>query len=210
MKGQLGLALYAEGLENGDVQERLNEDGKMMSYMRKEKRAGKRKAIINTTHAAKQAEFSADKWMTFAASIASEAEGWCKFGLGGVVGIEILTKAQLRSAQSGGGSGKVLEDAAVARAQQAYDQCTRTMSSIRTASRELLLLVPADSLQASSTRECLMKARSMEPHSARLEQILFDSDHDHEKIRSILQAAAPVYQDHPANNKNVCIVIYII
>ncbi len=56
--------------------------------------------------------------------------------------------------------------------QETYDTCTGTMSSIRDASRQLLL-VPPGSLQASATKACVVQAREMEPHLAKLETILF-------------------------------------
>ncbi len=57
---------------------------------------------------------------------------------------------------------------------EAYDECTRTTSSIRNASKELLDLVPSDSLAAGSTRLAISKARQLEPSVGALERFLFE------------------------------------
>ncbi len=84
------------------------------------------------------------------------------------------------------------------RAQEAYDSCTSTMGSIRTASKQLLSLVETNSLQANNTRQCLQKARLMEPFSAKLGAVLFETNRSNlscSHIRQVLQEAAPVFMD---------------
>ena len=86
----------------------------------------------------------------------------------------------------------------VLRRKEAYDQCTRTCSSIREASKELLNLVPPDSLAACSTRTAISKARLLEPHIIKLEGYLFEQNRSllsFDKIREVLCASAPLFSD---------------
>ncbi len=133
-------------------------------------------------------EFKIEDFQKFATGIAAEAMQWCKFAL----------FDEGAGLQSGGGTGRgsgsnasaaISTEEAMKRVQEAYDTCTRTMSSIRDASRQLLLLVPPGSLQASATKACVVQAREMEPHSAKLEDILFgDMKMDVAYIRKVLRS----------------------
>ncbi len=92
--------------------------------------------------------------------------------------------------QSGGGAGTGSGSSASAAisTQEAYGTCTRTMSSIRNGSRHLLLLVPPGSLKASATKACVVQARDMEPHFAKLEDLV----RRHEDGRGLHQEGAPL------------------
>ena len=153
------------------------------------------KAVVKKKGVEGMQGFNAEDFSKFAAGIADEAKGWCKFAL---FDEPVYVQSSIGGGSGSGGSGRTtasfsIEDA-MKRAQEAYDSCTRTMSSIRTASRELLLLVPPGSLQASATKACVVQAREMEPHSAKLEDILFaEIKCDIHQIEKILQEAAPVY-----------------
>lgn len=62
---------------------------------------------------------------------------------------------------------------AMRRLQEAYDCCTRTTSSIRSSSRDLLSLVASNSIAAASTKMAVVKARALEPYVGTLENLLF-------------------------------------
>ncbi len=81
----------------------------------------------------------------------------------------------LGASGSGQPAGSTDLSEAVVKAQEAYDCCTRTVSSIIEASTELLTLVQPDSLAASCTRTAVSKARKLEPYISQLENVLFSS-----------------------------------
>ena len=86
----LGSENYKDGVQNGDIEERMNSAGKLMAYTRKEKVSGKRETIKAGKNVEKAMEIKVEDYAKFAASIAMEAKAWCKFGLTGDTGDQRL------------------------------------------------------------------------------------------------------------------------
>ena len=74
LKGLLGLEIYKQGIENGDIEERMNSSGKLMAYQKKEKVSGKRQSMRSTKSVEKSMEIGADDFAKFAGTIANEAK----------------------------------------------------------------------------------------------------------------------------------------
>ena len=132
---------------------------------------------------------SPKEWAELAGNIASEAELWCKFAVADEEATSSTTPT-VSSAQQ--------RDEALARLQEAYDECTRTCTSIRSASKRLLSIVDATSLSANQTRTCVIKARQMEPHLMKFESVLFETEKavvDAVHVRQILKDAAQPNSD---------------
>ena len=90
LEGLPGSENYKDGVQNGDIEERMNSAGKLMDYARKEKVSGKRESIRAGKSVEKATEIKVDDYAKFAASIAMEAKAWCKFGLTGDTGDQRL------------------------------------------------------------------------------------------------------------------------
>ena len=190
MRSQYGDEKYERAVLRGDIVERQNNRGKMMAYEQKEKVAGKREALSHVRHAAKVSGFKEDQFHAIAMELASDAMGWCKFGLTGEDGDKTLNV-------SSSSTHDLSVEQAMRRVQEAYDSCTKTASNIRDSSRELLKCVSADSLQATLTRECVVKLRAMEPHTQKLEDLLFNTSASPpaiQLIKKVLHDAAVVYK----------------
>ena len=106
------------------------------------------------------------------ADMSQDAKSWASFAL--------VEGDPSGASGSGQPSGNADLSKAVLKAQEAYDCCTRTVSSIREASKELLTLVQPDSLAASCTRTAVSKARKLEPYISQLEGVLFSSGSEHQ------------------------------
>ena len=194
LRTRMGAEEYAKAVACGDVIEKENHVGKLMAYEPKEKLHGIREVLTKKKDVASRSEFKPEDFHHFAAGIAAEAVQWCKFAL-------FDEEHGVQGSSGSGSSGSkptatISIDDAMKRVQEAYDTCTRTMSSIRDASRQLLLLVAPGSLQASATKACVVQASQMEPWTEKLEGILFgEVKFDVAYIKKVLRPSDPLRRE---------------